>query len=289
MRLNVGQKIAVLFFGANCIWWIYINLTKTYNNEISASLAGMKIHGTVGMLYAFVYGVVPLVIGIYGMYLGSLWGGFKSAIGRAVVFISSGLFMWGVGSQIWSYYNFFQNQDSPYPSLADIGFILAIPFYAIGMINLSKATGAKFGLKNKNGKAILIIIPILVILVSYYLLVNVARGGVLSSNLDSMLKLFFDLAYPIGDIITLAVALVVFGLSLNFLGGRYKVTIIALLLGFLYMYLSDFVFSYRTSLDVFYNGDICDLFFTIAFGFMTFAIAGFTLPSEKGKSYGRIR
>lgn len=217
------------------------------------------------------------------MFSARSWGMLGSAIGRSVFFIAAGLFTWGFGSMIWSYYNFFQKISAPYPSLADLGFILSLPFWILGIVNLSKATGAKFGLKRTGGRVILISIPIIVMVLSYYLLVVVGRGGVLTDSFNNYLKLFFDLAYPFGDVIILTFALVIFGLSLNFLGGRYRLSIFAIILGFVSMYLADFVFSYTTTTNIFYNGNWGDLIFTIALFFLTFGNLGFYLHPGRDK------
>ena len=215
------------------------------------------------------------------MYFAKPWGMLRSAIGRSTFFISAGLFSWGFGSMIWSYYNFFQKISAPYPSFADVGFILSLPFWLVGITNLSQATGAKFGLKSIGGRIMLIIIPIIVMVLSYYLLVIVGRGGVLTESSSNYLKLFFDLAYPFGDVIILTFALVIFGLSLSFFGGKYRLSIFAIILGFVAMYLADFVFSYTTTTETFYNGNWGDLIFTIALFFITFGNLGFYLNPKK--------
>src|SRR5204863_526672 len=114
--------------------------------------------------------------------------------------------------------NYISNTDVPYPSFADVAYILSWPLWTIGFIELSKATGARFALRKSKGKILFAAIPLLVIFASYYLLIVVARGGEWSSN--GGLKLFFDLFYPIGDVVILTIALMLFSLSYNFLGGR---------------------------------------------------------------------
>lgn len=217
------------------------------------------------------------------MFSAKAWGMLGSAIGKSVFFIATGLFAWGLGSMIWSYYNFFQRISAPYPSVADIGFILSLPFWILGIINLSKATGAKFGIKHTGGRIMLIVIPIIVMVLSYYLLVVVGRGGVLTESFDNYLKLFFDLAYPFGDVIILTFALIIFGLSLGFFGGKYRLSIFAIILGFVSMYLADFVFSYTTTTEAFYNGNWGDLIFTIALFLIAFGNLGFYLNPKRDK------
>lgn len=233
--------------------------------------------------YSFSFSLIPLIGGLFGMFSSKPWGMLKSAIGKSVFFIAAGLFTWGVGSMIWSYYNFFNQIVVPYPSLADFGFTLSLPLWILGIVSLSKATGARFGLKHIRGKIQLILIPVIVMAVSYYLLVIVARGGILTESFDNYFKLFFDLAYPFGDVIIVTLALLIFGLSFNYFGGRYKLSIFTIILGFIFMYLADFIFSYTTTIETFYNGNWGDLIFTIALFFITFGNLGFYLHPKREK------
>ncbi len=268
MQFNLFQKIILTVLIGELIYWFVLHFlgqqTSTWN-----------------LTYSLSYGFIPFLGGLFAFFVAKPWGGFKSAVGRTILFIGIGSFMWGVGSLTWSYYNFVLHINVPYPSLSDVGFIMAIPFWLIGMINLSKATGAKFALKRTNGKIFLFLLPFAIISFSYYLLVSVARAGVLSSSLNNSLKLFFDLAYPVGDVIILTFSLLIFGLSFRYFGGKYKKDIFIILLGYGFMYFADFLFSYRTTLNIYFNGDYSDLLFTIALSFMILGIYGFSLKKSK--------
>lgn len=232
-------------------------------------------------LYSFAFSLIPLFGGLLAMINAKYWGLFKSSLGRAIFFLGGGLFSWGVGSMIWSYYNFVEHISAPYPSLADVGFILSLPAWAIGMINLSKATGTKFAFKKLRGKLILFLLPILIVFFSYYLLVGIARDGVIFQAEENFTKLFFDLAYPLGDVVILSLALVIFGLSFHYFGGRYKGSVITVIVGLGLMYFADFVFSYTTTTGKFYNGNLGDLLFTAALFLMTYGCLGFHKFSSK--------
>lgn len=269
MYINKYQKVLLLYVVILLIFWIGL-----FN---SGSQTGFWNY-----FYSFAFSLVPLVAGFIGCFLAREWGWFKSVVGKAIFFISLGSFSWGVGSMIWSYYNFFTNVAVPYPSFADIGFVLALPFWILGIVSLSKVTGARFSLKNKLGKAFLFTLPVIIIIASYYLLVIVARDGILSTNYGSFnLKLILDLVYPIGDVVILSLALVIFGLSINYLGGVYKYSILTVLLGFGAMYLADFIFSYTTTLNTFYNGNLGDLIFTLALSLISFGALGFAYSKNQ--------
>ena len=248
MNISKESKIIFVYYLLIAVYWAILYFQ------------GIK-EQPVNYYYQVAEGFIPIFGGIWGIMKAKKWGFLKSKVGSAIFYISLGTFSWGVGQMLWSvYYNIIQKVDIPYPSLADVGFIMAIPFWSLGIIFLSKATGAHISLKHLRGKIILFVIPILALILSYYLLIVVARDGFIPFGEES-LKLLFDLGYPIGDLIILTFALVIYGLSFNYLGGRFKLPIICILLGFILMYLSDFSFSYTTTIETYYNGHWVDIMF----------------------------
>ncbi len=262
MKLNIYQKIFLAFFLILVAFWLVI------------MIQGLK-EGFYNYFYSFLFGIIPLVAGIIAMVRASVWGGFKSAVGKAVFFIGLGIFCWGAGEMIWSYYNFFMNVPAPYPSIADLGFAPSIFFYGLGIVYLSGATGAKFGLRNKYAKVFVILAPIVILLLSYYLLVVVARAGVLVPEGETALKTFLDIIYPLGDFVGLLLGVIISGLSFKYLGGRYKYDIFAILLGIGVMFIADTIFSYTTTVGTYYNADFGDLMLSLGTFLLSFGVLGF--------------
>ncbi len=205
----------------------------------------------------------------------SFWGGFKSAVGKAVFFIGLGIFCWGAGEMVWSYYNFFKNVPAPYPSIADLGFAPSIFFYGLGAIYLSKATGAKFSLRKRGAKLVVALASILILLLSYYLLVLVGRAGVIIPSGETPLKTILDVAYPLGDFVGLLLGVIISGLSFKYLGGKYKYDIYTILLGLGVMFIADTIFSYTTTAGTYYNADFGDLILSLGTFLLSFGVLGF--------------
>jgi hypothetical protein len=262
MRLNLPQKASLVFLVVLIAFWLGLYLTGT-------------TEGTYNYWYSFLFGLIPLIGGAIAISGSGTWGGLKTAMGKAVFFIGLGVFLWGCGELIWSYYNFFLNTAAPYPSLADIGFAPSIFFYGLGAYYLSKITGAKFGLRSKAAKVFLVLAPLVILAVSYYLLVMVARGGVLVPEGEGVLKTILDLAYPLGDFLALTLAIVISGLSFQYMGGRHKYDIVAILLGLGVMFLGDMAFSYATTVGTYYNANWGDLLLTLGTFLLTFGALGF--------------
>ncbi len=259
MKLNPRNSFLLGYQFVMFIFWLGIQMS---------SITDLKINLMWGMAINF----IPLFGGLFGLYTAGQWGGIRSSVGKGIIFLSFGNLSWSAGNFIWSYYNFFLSSDIPYPSLADLGYVGALPLWIAGILLLSKATGVRFGLRKIKGRIMLVLLPIIAAIFSYYFLFVVARESSIDWQ-EGMLKLFFDLAYPIGDWIILTVAFLVWGLSLNYLGGRYKWPVLITLFGFVLMFCADFSFSYTTTIETYFNGSLSDLLFTMALFTIGFGIS----------------
>lgn len=267
-ELNIYQKVIGGYFVVMVVYWILL--------QYSGSKDGFWNY-----FYSFAYGLVPLFSGIGGCILSKHLGYLKTVTGRALFFISLGSFFWGVGNLVFAYYNFFAHVSVPYPSIADIGYALSFPAWIYGSINLAIATGTQNSLKSDKKKMASLLIPIFVLILSYYLLVIVARGGTILLNPENNTKLILDLFYPSADIVNLTLALLVFGLSSRSLIKKYRFSVPLMLVGFIIMYFADFAFSYTTTIGTFYVGFFGELLFISALYFISVGALG--LPLEPSK------
>ncbi len=251
VKHDISTKIIILLYALICAFWIALVVVGKYS-LVSGNLLETLHHFTQIPLV-----ILPLTGGIIGLRNSFRWGGTKSMVGKSSMALSLGLVAWSGGMIIWNYYLFFTTISVPYPSWADAIFVLSWPLWTYGIWKLSGVIGVKLALR-KVSKSF-IILPIAIILLSIYLLVYIARGGITYEN---PLKLFFDLFYPLGDIVILTVTTSVYFLSRNFLGGIYKIPVLILLFGFVLNYFSDFLFSYTTTNGTYYNGHFVDFLFT---------------------------
>lgn len=250
VAINNESKILTAIFLLTVSAWVILGLfTNFKQNDLAVLLLAPET-------------IIPIIGGAMGLFKARKWGGFSSALGRSLIALSLGLITWGGGMLIWDYYLFFAKVEIPYPSIADASFILSWPLWSYGLFELSKATGAIFGLRENKGKFLLLVIPVAVIIASYYLLFIVARGGQLDAT-GGGVKFFFDVFYPIGDVVFLTFMLLVFVLSKKYLGGQFKLPILILFLGFLLNYVTDFLFSFTTTVGTYYNGNFVDLLFVM--------------------------
>lgn len=251
-NVGVGANVIIIFCSALVFWWLLITIQGLENT-------------TQNFLYGTALGVLPCLASIFGFVNSNKWGGLKSSMGKSVFFLSAGLLTWGIGTLVFAYYNIILQVEVPYPSLADLFYIISWPLWAVGMVNLSRATGVTFQLKTAIGRIALFLVPIFIAALSYYLLIIVARDGVILYTPEDLLKVFFDLAYPIGDIAILTITLLVYGLSFKFLGGFFKWPILFALGGFVLNYLGDFSFVYTVTKETFFVANWVDLIYTLTF------------------------
>jgi hypothetical protein len=274
MKLTASATFILGLYVTLLIFWLFssIFITANAHPSIMHLLDGFKNNTPYGYIFAFVEGVIPFIGGIIGFRKAQQWGLFKSSMGKAVFCLAMGCFTWSIGELIWSYYNFFLDANVPYPSWSDAGFVLNYPFFGIGFFILGKATGTKFGLRNAGGKIFLVLLPIAAFALSWFALVQVARGGSLTSG-GGWLKTLFDIAYPMGDVIILIMAFLTFGLSFQYLGGRFRWPIFIIIFGIVVQYFADFGFSYTTTLGTYYNGNAIDLLFATSMFILAFGIS----------------
>lgn len=250
-------------------------LTGFYISSFIYYLAGIQSSQTkdlpINLMFSVSNGILAFIGGGTGLLISRHWGGSKSAVGKAILLMSLGTVSWSLGNAIWSFYNFALHQEVPYPSLADFGFALAVPLWIIGVFYLSKATGAKFSLQKLRGRVMLIVLPVIAAIFSYYFLFVIARGSSFAVE-GGLLKIFFDFYYPLGDWIILTMSFLIFGLSLKYLGGRFRWPVFIILIGFILMFIADFSFSYTTTVNTYFNGSYPDLLFATALFVLSFGI-----------------
>lgn len=264
--INVYQKISLIYFCYLFFYWIILQITGSKTNFWN-------------LFYSFSIALMPFIGGFTGFFIAKSWGLFKSSIGKSVFFLSAGLVSWGSGNMIWAYYNFFLNDEVPYPSLAEIGFLPSYLLWATGMVHLPHAIGGESNFRKKYGK-LLLLIPFFILAFSYYLVTFITKSSLVFAPFTSYAKLFFDIAYPAGDAIILTAAFLV-GISFKFFGGKYRLSIYTLILGFCFLYLGDFLFSYTTTTSTYYNGGLVDKAFATGLFFLTFGTLGFYFKPEK--------
>lgn len=246
---KVKLATVIAFTAFLLLYWAALAVTHT------------KYH-LVNYLWEAALSVEFIVFGAFGIVVAKKWSWLKSSMGSGLVLISFGLIAWALAQAGWTYYVIKDpNQQNPNYLSLNITYFLSIPLWFAGMFRLSKATGAKYGLRPTLAKVGVLFLILVMFALSYYLLVDVARGGTSYFHQTSFSNVFFDLGYAAGDAINLTLALAIFGLSWKYLGGMFKKPILLVLLAFASIYLADLLYSYFDGKSLYYNGQWDDLLY----------------------------
>jgi|SRR3989344_859524 len=250
-------RILIIYYLILFFWWLKIYISGVRETQEN-------------YLFGFIYAFIALAGGVNGLLISKKWGGVKSYVGRGLIYFSLGLLGEWFGQTTWTYYNVIQKIEVPYPSIADIGYFSIIPLYALGVISLAKATGAKFKLRTMWGKLIIVLIPIIMVIISFNLFLQE-----LSVDITNPIRTFLDFGYPLGEAVTISITLVVYEFSRGVLGGKMKNRILFILIALFTQYITDFTFLYKAGLGTYYNSGPVDLMYTTSFLITSLALIGF--------------
>lgn len=258
IRKSVFLKFILLLYIVIFLWWIRLQITYKINTEEA-------------FLFDWSYGFINLSGGLYGIFsVAKRWGGFKSTIGKGLIFIGYGLLSQWIGLQIWTYYNLILKVQVPYPSWADAGYFGLVPFYTIGALMIAKAAGGRFGLRTTWGRTFAVIIPFAMLSVAYFLFVKA-----IGFNLENPIKIFFDFGYPLGEILPASIAMFTLSLSRGFLGGKMKNRILYLVFAFIFQFFTEYIFLYMSGAGIYVNGGVNDLLYATSYVIMTIGLISF--------------
>ena len=205
--------------------------------------------------------------GIWGIAIAQKWGGIRSVMGKTVILFSLGLLFQVFGQLAYAYLSFYIHIDVPYPSSGDIGYFGSIPLYIYGILLLAKASGVKIGLKSFESKIQAILIPLVMLVVAYFLFLQGYEF-----DWKDPIKIFLDFGYPLGQAIYISIAFLTYLLSRNILGGIMKRKILFILFALCIQFLSDYTFLYQLSRGTWAVGGINDYMYLIAYFIMTLAL-----------------
>lgn len=260
---NHISRITIILYIVLLLFWGWINFQ------------GLR-QGPINNLYGALYPVVSLMGAIYGLFFVSKkWGGWKSVVGRGIIFLSLGLLGEVFGQWAWSYYVILKQVEIPYPSIADIGYFSIIPFYGYAMYNFAKASGVKINLRTYFGKLQAIVIPLIMVGIAYWLFLRN-----IEVDTTNWLKTFLDFGYPGLEAIAVSIGILTFSLSLGVLGGMMRPRILYLVFALVAQYITDYTFLYRAGSETYYNAGPVDLMYTTSLAIMVIGITLFAKIEE---------
>jgi diguanylate cyclase (GGDEF)-like protein/PAS domain S-box-containing protein len=109
--------------------------------------------------------------------------------------IAASAFSWGAGQVVWSYYELLKGHQVPFPSLADLGYLTAMPLAMAGVLCFPAAPSRAVSLARTVLDGLLIAASFLVLSWATVL------GAVYRAGSDGVIGSLIGLAYPVGDVL----------------------------------------------------------------------------------------
>ncbi|MEP7166791.1 MAG: hypothetical protein ABI758_02320 [Candidatus Woesebacteria bacterium] len=252
----------ILFLGLTG-YWLFIFLTGSTSGALNDN-------------FGFLYGGLSVWAGIWGLVTAYQWGGLKSLMGKALIFLSVGLLFQGFGQYSFWFFNVFLHVEIPYPGVPDIGYFGSIPFYIIAAYQLFRVSGTKFTLRANSGKIRAILVPLLMLGLGYTLFL---RGY--TFDWSDPLKIFLDFGYPLGQAVYISFAIITYTLSRKLLGGKMRMPFLILIAAFIAQFVADYSFLYFQ--ETFFAGSFIDYIYLLSYALMTLGILYFRYVAKQIK------
>ena len=177
--------------------------------------------------------------------------------------IGAGAVCWAAGQAVWSYYELIGHRETPFPSLADAGFL---SFTGLALVGLLVRRSFGFG-RHRRSRALL---DGLLVAASLFVLSWVtALGQVYAAGADSTFATVVSMAYPVGDLLLMTLTLVVVAHARP--DARNGLSLLAA--GFAALSVGDSGFAYLTATGQYQTGNLVDAGWVTGFLLLAFAAA----------------
>jgi serine phosphatase RsbU (regulator of sigma subunit) len=186
-----------------------------------------------------------------------------------------GILCYVSGQMYFTFYDLVLQQIPPFPSIADLGYLMEYPFFLLGILLLPArpipvASRARIALDG-------LMIMTAALTFSWYFIL----GPVIQQGGGTVLAKAISAAYPLADIVLIACLLI-----LAMRPGEHALRVAAYLLalGLLFVVVLDSIYGYQTLNDLYVTGTILDVGWPLAYmliGLGAFAVRLAPTPSDQ--------
>ena len=188
---------------------------------------------------------------------------------RAWGWLSAGTGAWAAGQAVWSYYEVVLHEEVPFPSLADVGFLVFPLAAAVGLVIWLGTQSDQLAARGRDVFDGAIIAGSLVVLSWVTTL-----GTVVADGADSWVPLVLSLAYPVGDLMLATLVLIALARGT----GSDRTTLAVLALGLGGLAFSDSAYVYLVSAEDYSSADLVSSGWVI--GFLLVGASGLTVRRD---------
>ena len=187
--------------------------------------------------------------------------GLQPGAARIWPWLGAGLTSWAAGYAVYLLYDQVLRQ-SPFPSLADVGYLLTLPLFGIGLLTLRRERAGRL-----HTLSLLTDILLVCLILGDVVWVTSVRG-ILESYPGQMLRRDVALAYPLGDLLLCAVTL---SLALRRPTDLSRRDTLLLAGGMLWFLATDLAYAYQQGNGTYQVGALTDGGWAMAAGFLGWA------------------
>jgi diguanylate cyclase (GGDEF)-like protein/PAS domain S-box-containing protein len=190
-------------------------------------------------------------------------------------------FAWAAGEVAWSYFEIILEQQVPFPSPADTGFLAAVPLTVVGVVFFPGRSRAASRLASLLDGAI---IAGALLLISW----ATVLGSIYLAGSISTLSMLLGLAYPISDIVIAVMALLLVGRT----AGAARIPLLLVTAGLFANLLSHSAFAYLTTANSYGKMQLIDTgwvagYLLIALGAVRAALSAGPAAQADDRPWGR--
>lgn len=239
--MNAGIRtfsriLTILFSVALVFFWIYLQFSGSREQNIN-------------YLFNLLVAVLYLFVGLLAIPLTR--NGIKSSMYSFLLLYGGAFISWAMASFIWAYFNFILHTDVPYPSIADIFYILFTVLLGWSLWFYFDIFHAKIT-RNSIRDSFFIIIGV------YFVIFFVLYQPKYELG-TPLLEVILNYLYPLLDATVLSLAFVTLRLEIK----EEVPNTLFIVIAILSQVAGDILFSFRVSNRTYWNGDISDLFFLL--------------------------
>ena len=190
--------------------------------------------------------------------------------------LSAAALSWTCGEIAWSIYEVGFGQAVPFPSAADIGFLLSVPLGIAGLLALPLAPSRVATRARSILDGSIVALSLLFVCWAFVL------GPLYAASGSSPVEQLLGLAYPVGDVLTASVVIIIASRA----AGPERFRFLLLLGGFLGIAVADSAFAYLTGAGIYTErGSVFDAAWVAGFALIALAAlwpATYSPASEEG-------
>ena len=155
---------------------------------------------------------------------------------------------WAAGEAVWCYYDLIRAVSVPFPSLADVGFLSAVPLACAALVLFPGA------LRRPAHRVLGLLDGCVVATAMLFASWATILGPLYRAHHGGPFKLALSLAYPLGDVVMLSLVVIVITRA----GAQHRVSLALVMTGIVAFAVADSAFSYLTEVTSYGNGSILD-------------------------------